>query len=55
MPSKISALASAISATEAKNSLCTGSTVVMTATCGATRRESGAISPGWFMPSSNTA
>jgi len=33
-PTKISALASAIASMPAKNSRCTGSTVVMTATCG---------------------
>jgi len=33
----------------------TGSTVVMTATCGLARRASGAISPGWLVPLSITA
>ncbi len=50
MPAKISALASAISATEPKAAPWTRSIVVMTATCGRTRRDSGAISPGLFMP-----
>ena len=54
-PRKISALASAIASTEPKNSRCTGSTVVMIATCGRTSRVSGSISPAWFMPISNTA
>ncbi len=54
MPSKISALASAIASTEAKYPRCTGSTVVMTATSGCTIGLSAAISPAWFMPSSNT-
>ena len=36
MPWKISALASAMASTEGKNSRCTGSTVVMIATCGRT-------------------
>ena len=54
-PSKISALASAIASMPAKNSRCTGSTVVMIATCGRTIFTSGSISPAWFMPISNTA
>ena len=55
MPEKISALASAMASTEGKNSRCTGSTVVMIATCGRTSLVSGAISPAWFMPISSTA
>ena len=39
----------------AKNSRCTGSTVVMTATCGRTIFTSGVISPAWFMPISKIA
>jgi hypothetical protein len=38
-----------------KNSRCTGSMVVITATCGRTSFASGSISPAWFIPSSNTA
>ena len=44
-PRKISALASAIASTMAKNSRCTGSTVVITAICGRTIFTSGSISP----------
>ena len=44
-PRKISALASAILASEPKNSRCTGAIVVMIATCGRTSRDSGSISP----------
>ena len=54
-PEKISALASAIASMPAKNSRCTGSIVVMMATCGRTIFTSGVISPAWFMPISNTA
>ena len=54
-PEKISALASAIASMPAKNSRCTGSTVVMTATCGRTIFTSGVISPEWFMPISKIA
>ena len=53
-PWKISALASAISSTDENCARCTGSTVVMTATCGRTIWVSGVISPAWFMPISNT-
>ena len=55
IPSKISALASAMASTEGKNSRCTGSTVVMIAACGRTMAVSGLISPGEFMPISFTA
>ena len=54
-PAKISALASAIAASLANCPRCTGSTLVMTAICGRTIRDSGVISPAWFMPISNTA
>ena len=54
MPSKISALASAMASMESKNSRWAGSMVVMTATSGRTMRDSGPISPAWFMPSSKT-
>ena len=54
MPQKISPLASAMAEIERKNSICTGSTVVITATCGRTMRVSGSISPAWFMPISKT-
>ena len=54
-PRKISALASAILASEPKNSRCTGAIVVMIATCGRASRDSGSISPAWFMPISSTA
>jgi hypothetical protein len=54
MPQKISPLASAMAEIERKNSICTGSTVVITATCGRTMRVRGSISPAWFMPISNT-
>ena len=55
-PRKISALASAIASMPAKNSRCTGSTVVMTsATCGRIISLSGSISPAWFMPISKIA
>ena len=53
-PKKISPFASAIAEIERKNSMCTGSTVVITATCGRTIRVKGSISPAWFMPISNT-
>ena len=39
----------------AKASIWTGPTVVTQAACGATNLDSGAISPGAFMPISNTA
>ena len=42
---KISALASAIASMPEKNSRCTGSTVVMTATCGRTIFTNCSISP----------
>ena len=54
MPWKISALASAMSSTDSKWAPCTASTLVITATSGLTIRDRGAISPGWFMPISNT-
>jgi hypothetical protein len=54
MPSKISALASAISATESKNAMCAASTLVTIATSGRRSRLSARISPGWFMPTSKT-
>ena len=53
-PSKISLLASAIAATEGKNSRCAGATVVIRATCGRTCRVRARISPAWFMPISST-
>ena len=53
-PAMIAAFSSAMAATELKNSRCAVSTVVITAAWGRTSLESGAISPGWFMPSSNT-
>ena len=53
-PSKISLLASAIAATEGKNSRCAGATVVISATCGRTSRVRARISPAWFIPISNT-
>ena len=52
---EISALASAIAATDGKNSRCTGSTVVTIAACGRTMVVSGLISPGEFMPISAMA
>ena len=54
-PEKISALASAIASMPEKNSRCTGSTVVMIATCGRTIFTNGSISPAWFMPISKIA
>jgi hypothetical protein len=53
-PEKISPLASAIAATEAKCSRCTGATVVTMAICGRAIATRGVISPAWFMPISNT-
>ena len=53
-PEKISPLASAMAASEAKCSIWTGSTVVISATSGRTWAVSGTISAAWFMPISNT-
>jgi hypothetical protein len=54
-PSKISALASAIAASEPRFSMCAGAIAVMSATWGLTWRVSAAISPLLFMPISSTA
>ncbi len=53
-PSKISALASAIASSDAKNATCAASMLVITATCGRISRVRRAISPAWFIPASNT-
>ena len=53
-PEKISPLASAMAEIEAKCSIWTGSTVVISAMSGRTCAVSGTISAGWFMPISNT-
>ncbi|MOA17229.1 hypothetical protein D3C78_1374790 [compost metagenome] len=53
-PSKISALAAAISSMFLKLPRWAGAIVVMIATCGRTIFTSGRISPEWFMPISNT-
>ena len=53
-PEKISPLASAMAESEAKCSICTGSTVVISAMSGRTMAVNGTISPGWFIPISNT-
>ena len=39
----------------AKFSMCAGPTVVTATACGRTMRDSGVISPAWFMPISKTA
>ena len=55
-PSKMAAFSRATPASpSAKASMCTGPTVVTQAACGRTKADSGPISPGWFMPISNTA
>ena len=53
-PSKISALASATASSDGKYAIWAASTLVTTATSGRIRRASGAISPAWFIPTSNT-
>ncbi len=53
-PLKISALASAMASTLSKWALWTASTAVTTATWGRAMRDSGSISPAWFIPISNT-
>ena len=54
-PAKIDAFSAAIASSDPISPRCARSTQVMIATCGRTSAASGAISPGWFMPISNTA
>ena len=54
-PWKIEAFSAAMPSSEPNASICAGATVVIIATCGRAMRDSGAISPGWFMPSSTMA
>ncbi len=54
-PSQIVAFSSAIASMLPRWPICAGAIAVMTATSGRARRDSGAISPGWFMPISTTA
>ncbi|MNR14161.1 hypothetical protein D3C85_1306230 [compost metagenome] len=55
-PWKMAAFSRATPASpSAKASMCTGPTVVTQAAWGRTKADSGPISPGWFMPISNTA
>jgi hypothetical protein len=48
------AFSAAIARTDSKNSMCTGPMRVTTAMSGIKMSRSGAMSPGWLMPASNT-
>ena len=54
-PSKIEAFSTAMPSRLPKASIWAGATVVIIATWGRAMRDRGAISPGWFMPSSRIA
>ena len=54
-PAKIEAFSRAIPWMFRNAAMCTAATVVIIATCGRASRDSGAISPGAFMPISITA